>query len=262
MAEAAALGLRLTYERFDAAAGDFDADDLDVLLSRLQADGFSGVNVTHPFKQVIMTYLDALSSDASALGAVNTIVFRDGQRVGYNTDWMGWKRGFERALPNACLDTVVQLGAGGAGAAVAYAAMTLGVRRLLIHDVDAARAAGLRNNLQGLFGSDRVEVVGSLSSAVSAANGLINATPIGMQQYPGKPVDSSLLRPDLWVADIVYVPAETELLREARRIGCPTVDGVGMVVFQAAAAFELFTGKAPDPERMLRAFHAASFAHV
>jgi len=262
MAEAKELGLRLTYERFDVAAGDFDADDLGALLSRLQADGFSGVNVTHPFKQVIMAHLDALSPDASALGAVNTIVFRDGQRVGYNTDWIGWKRGFERVLPNARLDTVVQLGAGGAGAAVAYAAMTLGVERLLLHDVDTERAAGLRSNLQGLFGSDRVEVVGSLSLALSAANGLINATPIGMQQYPGTPVESSLLRPDLWVADIVYVPAETELLREARRIGCPTVDGVGMVVFQAAAAFELFTGKAPDPERMLRAFHGASFAHV
>ena len=81
-----------------------------------------------------------------------------------------------------------------------------------------------------------------------------------MQQYPGTPVDVSLLRPELWVAEIVYVPPETELLKQARRIGCPTVDGVGMVVFQAAVAFELFTGRVPDPERMLRAFHGTSLA--
>ena len=260
MAEAKALGFRLTYERFDAAAGDFDPDQLDALLTRLQADGFAGVNVTHPFKQRIMDHLDTLSPDARALGAVNTIVFRDGRRVGYNPDWIGWKRGFERALPDARLGRVVQLGAGGAGSAVAYAALTLGVGHLVLHDVDAGRAAGLCENLRGLFGAARVEVAESLPPAIAAADGLINATPIGMQQYPGTPVDVSLLRPELWVAEIVYVPPETELLKQARRIGCTTVDGVGMVVFQAAVAFELFTGRVPDPERMLRAFHGTSLA--
>jgi shikimate dehydrogenase len=89
---------------------------------------------------------------------------------------------------------------------------------------------------------------------VATADGIVNATPIGMANYPGTPVPAKLLRSGLWVADIVYFPLETELLRDARARGCRTMSGGGMAVFQAADAFRLFTGQEPDCERMLKHF--------
>ena len=97
-----------------------------------------------------------------------------------------------------------------------------------------------------------------LAAALANADGLINTTPIGMAKYPGMPLSASLLRPDLWVAEIIYFPIETELLRAARALGCRTLDGGGMAVFQAAEAFRLFTGIQPDAQRMLQHFAALS----
>ena len=262
VAEAEALGLHLTYDLFDASVGDFRPEELGDLLNRLQADGYAGVNVTHPFKQSVIPYLNDLSEDVRALGAVNTVVFGAKGRVGHNTDWIGWKRGFTRALPNAKLGQVVQLGAGGAGAAVAYAALDLGVERLLIHDVDAGRVDALRAKLGAKFGDGRLGRVDDIGAAMAGACGLINATPVGMLQYPGVPIDPALLRPDMWVAEVVYVPLDTELLGHARRMGCATVDGGGMVVFQAAEAFHLFTGVAPDADRMTKAFRKLFLAEA
>jgi shikimate dehydrogenase len=91
---------------------------------------------------------------------------------------------------------------------------------------------------------------------VTAAAGIVNTTPLGMAKYPGMPVCAQLLRPELWVADIVYFPLETQLLREARARGCRVLAGGGMAVFQAAGAFRLFTGREPDAQRMLRHFQS------
>ena len=104
------------------------------------------------------------------------------------------------------------------------------------------------------FGAGRAVAGRDLAAAMASADGLINTTPVGMAKYPGLPLPADLLRPGLWVAEIVYFPLETELLRTARALGCRTLDGGGMAVFQAVMAFHLFTGIAPDPERMLRHF--------
>src|SRR6202011_1010218 len=116
---------------------------------------------------------------------------------------------------------------------------------------------------QGLakrFDPDRVSVAAptDLPAVIATADGLINTTPIGMAKYPGLPLPATLLRPDLWVAEIIYFPMETELLRAARVLGCRTLDGGGMAVFQAAEAFRLFTGIEPDAQRMLQHFAAFS----
>ena len=152
------------------------------------------------------------------------------------------------------LRQVVQLGAGGAGAATAYAALTLGVQRLAIHDIEHARASQLSDKLNAHFGSSRAVAVTDIDSAITEADGLIHATPTGMSKHPGMPLSADLLRPSMWVAEIVYFPMETELLRAAKEIGCRTLDGGGMAVFQAAEAFRLFTGIAPNTERMLQHF--------
>jgi len=224
------------------------------LLLAAERTGFSGLNVTHPCKQAVLAHLDELAPDAAALGAVNTVVLREGRRIGHNTDAWGFREALRRGLPGASLERVVQLGAGGAGAAVAHALSSLGVGELLLYDVDSGRAEALAERLAAQGAAGRIVVAPDLARALAVASGLVNATPVGMAAYPGLPLPAELLRPELWVADIVYFPLETELLRTARAIGCRTLDGSGMAVFQAVRAFELFTGRTPDPERMRRHF--------
>ena len=139
---------------------------------------------------------------------------------------------------------------------MAHAALTLGVAQLIVVDTDLVRAENAAAGLVERFGKGRAITVHDLRGAVDEADGIINATPIGMAKYPGLPLPLDLLRDDLWVADIVYFPLETELLKQARKLGCRTLDGGGMAVFQAAEAFRLFTGITPDTDRMLRHFAA------
>lgn len=256
--EARALGLDLEYRRIDLKTLGVGGVALPDLLRQAENDGFSGVNVTHPCKQAVMPLLDQLSDDADMIGAVNTVVFKNGRRYGHNTDEWGFRESFRRQMSGAPLDRVVQLGAGGAGAATAHALLKLGVQNLSIFDADTAKAEALADRMTGRFGKARIDAVADLAAAMANAQGLVNATPIGMADHPGIPLPASLIRPDVWVAEVVYFPLETELLSLARSRGCRTIDGGGMAVFQAAKAFELFTGVAPDSERMLARFRRNS----
>jgi shikimate dehydrogenase len=251
--EAAALGLPLTYTRFDL---DDEADGvaaLPRLIAKIEAAGFLGVNITHPVKQAIIPLLDELSDDASALGAVNTLVLRNGHRCGHNTDWYGFAENFRRQLPDATLGSVVQMGAGGAGSAIAYALLKRGADRLQVFDKDPAKSSELVERLARVY-PGRIAMGLDLAGAMAVADGIVNTTPLGMEKYPGMAVPAQTLRSEMWVAEVVYIPLETELLATARALGCRTADGGGMVVFQAAEAFRLFTGVEPDAERMLTRF--------
>jgi len=253
--EADALGLRCLYELLDLAMLGLGVADLPRVLGSAELMGFAGVNITHPYKQAVIPLLHELSEEARAIGAVNTVRFANGKRQGFNTDAQGFAASFQRGLPDVARERVVQIGAGGAGAATAYALLKLGVSRLAVFDVDTNRAAVLAANLSTIFGEARITLAADLPSALAEADGLVQATPVGTREHPGMPLSERLLRPELWVAEIVYFPLETPLLRTARAIGCRTLDGGGMAVFQAAAAFEIFTGKKADRERMLLHFH-------
>ena len=254
--EGAEQGLRYIYKIIDIAALGLAPDALPELLTAARRFGFAGLNITHPCKQTVIPLLDALSPDARALGAVNTVLFENGRATGHNTDWSGFAESFRRELADVARGRVVQFGAGGAGAAVAHALLTLGVERLTIIDTDAARAEELAAALGNRFGAGRAVAGADVADAVGGADGIVNTTPLGMAKYPGMPLAASLLHPRLWVADIVYFPLETELLRAARACGCRTMSGGGMAVFQAVGAFRLFAGVEPDAERMLRHFAA------
>ncbi|WP_445819561.1 shikimate dehydrogenase [Bradyrhizobium sp. ISRA442] len=253
-AAADAAGIRYLYKKIDLAELKLGVEALPELLTAAKRMGFSGLNVTHPCKQVILPLLDELSSDAEALGAVNTVVIRNGRMTGHNTDWFGFAENFRRNMGGAPLGRVVQFGAGGAGAAAAFALMKLGVKELTIIDLDSAKAQGVVDGLSPRFAEARLGVGQDVAAAVAAADGIVNATPIGMDKYPGTPLPTALLRPDLWVAEIVYFPLETALLRAARALGCRTVDGGGMAIFQGTEAFRLFTGISPDPDVFFATF--------
>ena len=252
--EARAQGLRLHYQLIDLDHSASGAAQLPALIEAARTMGFAGLNITYPCKQAVIPLLDGLSDEASAMGAVNTVVFKQGQAIGHNTDGSGWAWGFTRALPQADLARVVLLGSGGAGSAIAHAVLRLGAGRLMLVDTDAARAEGLADSLNARYGAGRVSAGCDAAALLPGATGLIHATPTGMAKLPGLPLDASLLRPALWVAEIVYFPIETALLKAARAVGCPVSDGGGMAVGQAVGAFQLFTGLSADADRMRRHF--------
>jgi len=262
------LSLSLAKVIFERAARELDLDaayrvldvadnsaygDLAATLGELQDQGYVGTNVTHPFKKSVIAELDELSADAEALGAVNTVVFTDGRRVGHNTDWYGFARSFETMLGQVDKGTVVQLGAGGAGVAVAHALLQVGVQDLILLGRNRTRTAASADALLRMHPSAvvRPDTLDTLAAYIGGADGLVNATPMGMPAHPGSPVPTELLDPRLWVHEVVYQPLETELVRQARAAGCLTVGGEHMFVYQAVENFRLFTGIRPGPERML-----------
>lgn len=244
--EAERLGLHYLYRRLDLGELGLTPEQTGDLIAAARLTGYDGLNVTHPCKQLVCPHLDDLDPTAAALGAVNTVVFRDGLAIGHNTDTTGFARAMRTGLPDARPDRVVLLGAGGAGAACAHA---LGDAHLTVFDHDHIRAAELVRRL-----GDRAEVGTSLAAALADADGLVHATPTGMTAHPGLPLPADLLNPRLWVADVVYRPLATALVEAARARGCRVLDGGRMAVYQAADAFRLFTGRTPDADRMLRHF--------
>jgi len=255
--EARRLGIAYSYLLLDFDQLGLADDAIGDVVDAAQAAGFHGLNVTHPFKQSVIPVLDALSPEARAIGAVNTVVFDGRQRSGHNTDSWGFAESFRERMAGAATDRVAMFGAGGAGAAVAHALMEFGVGRLAIIDSDAAKAVQLVSRMRAAF-PGRVEASFDPAGAVSGASGIVNTTPVGMAKYPGTPFDTALLTPGKWVADVVYFPAETELLRKAAAIGCRTLPGIGMAIYQAVRAFELFTGKKADHRAMADHFEAAA----
>ncbi|HET8879476.1 MAG TPA: shikimate dehydrogenase [Arthrobacter sp.] len=245
-------GLRYLYRPVDLTDLGLPGAAVGDLLTSAHRLGFNGLNITHPCKQLVLDYLDEISPDARRLGAVNTVTIRDGRFTGHNTDFSGFASALATGLPDARLDRVVQLGAGGAGSAVAYALLTAGVRELDLVDTDPERSAARAAELAGFFPGSRVtaRTTADLAALMPLADGLVHCTPVGMAAHPGVPLDLALLEARHWVADIVYRPIETELVREARDRGCRVLDGGRMAVGQAADAFRIFTGREADADRM------------
>ena len=248
--EARHHGLRLHYQLIDLDTAGVGTEALPGLIAAARVMGFAGLNITYPCKQLVIPLLDGLSDEARAIGAVNTVVREGNRLIGHNTDGSGWSWGFRRALPQADVSRVVLLGAGGAGSACADAALRIGARELRIVDRDHERAKNLAERLNSNHGGQRCRAVADIATALVGATGLIHATPTGMEKTPGMAAAENLLRPGLWISEVVYVPLEPELLGAARRVGCKVMDGGHMNVGQALGAFRLFTGIDADAGRM------------
>ncbi|MET3968645.1 MULTISPECIES: shikimate dehydrogenase [Bradyrhizobium] len=245
---AEALGLRGHYQLIEVAGAD--AAGLRMMLEGVRRLGFAGVNVTYPYKEAVVPLLDELAPGAAAMGAVNTVVVKDGRLIGHNTDTTGFARAVAPLLaPSA--NAVAVIGTGGVGKAIAFALASLKVSGLRIFDSETARAEKLASLLARHGGAT---VAKSVEDALDGATGLVNGTPVGMLPNRGMPVPAALLHEKMWVADAVYSPLITPLLAAAQAKGARIMTGRELAIYQAADAFELFTGLAPSTEVMGEAF--------
>lgn len=235
--------------------------NLQKVFSGLSKMNVAGFNVTVPHKIDIIESLDELDPLAATIGAVNTIVVKNGKTKGYNTDGEGFIRSFEEETH----DTVkgkrfFLLGCGGAARAIAMTLAFHGAEKIYIYNRTPAKAVGLAEEINKKIRSCTKVVGQSLENqrtAIAGCDVLINSTSIGMHPRADElPIDNSLISPDLIVADIVYNPLMTKLLRTAKDKGCTIVPGLGMLIYQGAAAFKLFTGTDPLIEEMSEAAHS------
>lgn len=246
-----ALGIRCHYQLIEVAGAD--QAGLRALIDGVKNFGFAGVNVTFPYKEVVVPLLDELSDGARVIGAVNTVVVRQGKLIGYNTDTSGFVRAVEPLVTASHRGPVALIGAGGVGKAIAFALANLGVAELTIFDSDQAKATQLASQLSGRLA---VRIADNVEDALQRAVGIVNATPVGMLPDRGSPIPESLLHRNVWVADAVYSPLWTPLLLAAKARGCEVMTGRKLAIFQAADAFELFTGLRPSTGEMGAAFDA------
>lgn len=252
-----ALGIRCHYQLIEVAGAD--RARLQALLDGVRSLGFVGVNVTFPYKEAVVPLLDELSDGARAIGAVNTVVVRQGKLIGYNTDTSGFERAAGHLVAASRRGPVALIGAGGVGKAIAFALANLGVAELAIFDSDQAKATQLVSQLRDRLAA---RVADTIEDALRRAAGVVNGTPVGMLPNRGSPIPDSLLHRDLWVADAVYSPLWTPLLLAAKARGCEVMTGRELAIFQAADAFELFTGLRPSTSEMGAAFDAVLAARV
>jgi shikimate dehydrogenase len=248
---AEALGARCHYHLIEVAGAG--REQLCALLDGVRNLGFAGVNVTFPYKEAAVDLLDELSPGAAAIGAVNTVVVRNNRLVGHNTDTTGFARAVENLVTGSGHGAIAVIGAGGVGKAIGFALAGLLVSELRIFDTDRAKAEHLAGLLKGQRG---IRIADSIEEALSGAVGVVNGTPVGMLPSRATPVPEALLRRDLWVADAVYSPLWTPLLTAAKAKGAKVMTGRDLAIYQAADAFEWFTGLTPSTAEMGNAFDA------
>lgn len=228
-------------------AWEVDAAELAETVANIRRYQMYGINLSMPYKEQVIPYLDQLSAEACLIGAVNTVVNREGTLIGYNTDG----KGFFKSLPSFKISRkrLVLLGAGGAAKAILAQAILDGVSQISVFvrssSMEKTRpylekiqnATGFRVDLFAL------EDVQDLQDSITQADLLVNATSVGMDGT-SQPIPTSIVLPEkLMVADVIYQPFETPFLKWARNQGNQSINGLGMLLYQAAEAFELWTGK-------------------
>ncbi len=246
-----ALGLNYRYLTFRVTPEDFD-----IAMKSLKALHMKGINLTMPHKIAVLPYLDEISQAASVIGAVNTVVVRDGRLIGENTDGKGFVQALGREGISPAGKQVTILGAGGAAKAIAVECALAGARAVTVINRSAGHAKDLVRTIREHTRAQAEDLLWEPKQAVPAGTDiLINATPLGF--YPdtsAKPdIDYGTLIPGMTVCDVVFNPAETEFLKAAKERGTKTISGLGMLVCQGAMNFTIWTGKEAPYDEMYEA---------
>lgn len=232
-------GLDIRYERLVPSVLEMD---FDVLLARCSADGFRGLNITYPYKERVIGHVDVEDQVAGWIRACNTVVFEQAHARGFNTDYSGFIRAFRNSFGTISPGIVAVVGAGGVGKAVSIALGTLGAAAVRIFDADRKKASALASALTTYFATLDVSVVSEISDAIPGSDGIVNCTPVGMHGRPGSAIPQLLIGGQSWAFDAVYIPAETQFLKDARAAGIAAMSGFELFFFQGIDAFAVFTG--------------------
>ncbi len=241
-------GMEVSYDLLEQQSATTSA--FDNAFRHCQSQGYRGVNVTHPFKEHACASVHVASEQVRRLGAVNTIRFDPGTPAqGFNTDYSGFKRAFATRFPGRRPGTATIVGAGGVGRAIAFGLVDLGAEAIRLFDADVSKAerlaAALRSNAKV-----RVSVCERLDHATASADGLVNATPVGMHHHPGTPIPRELIDGQSWAFEAIYTPADTRFVLDATRAGLQVLGGYELFFYQGVDAFEIFSGVRVDAARL------------
>lgn len=245
-------GVEVEYRSIDSA--EIPGFDFAAALDACAAQGFRGTNVTHPFKSAAYASVRIDDPSVARIGAINTVTFDAGGWRGANTDFSGFVKAFRHRFGSAAPGTVLIVGAGGVGKAMAFSLAQLEAKEIWLYDVDAASAAGLGATLKNAGINARTLAAGDLRSAIQQADGLVNGTPVGMWTHPGNPFPAGTIGGQRWAFDAVYTPMETEFLKAARAKALDIMSGYDLFLFQGFDAFEIFSGIAVDPTEAMATF--------
>ncbi len=224
--------------------------ELDAVLRSCRVEGYRGVNVTHPFKERVVPSVRIGSDRVRRLGAVNTLLFgEEGDVQAFNTDYTGFKRAYAHRFPGSDPGAVAIVGTGGVGRAIAFGLCDMGAREIRLYDENRGKSAALAAAVGGEAGV-AVRVCDTLEEALADVAGIVNASPVGMYQYPGSPVPARLIHGQAWAFEAIYTPRKTQFLIDAGAAGLDILEGYELFFYQGVDAFELFTGVAVDEARL------------
>ncbi|GGC01348.1 shikimate dehydrogenase [Marinobacterium zhoushanense] len=229
-------------------------------LQQLRAEGYRGCNVTYPFKQVALDLVSQTRPEAELVGSTNTLLLSDGV-LAANTDYTGFIRGYRSRLGDLPAGTVLLIGAGGVGRAVAFGLFEVGASEVIVFDRNAAAAQSLADAINAAGFSADVVGAGALADAARLADGLVNCTPVGHYKTPGNPLPPELFGGQKWAFDAVYTPLDTEFLTEAHRHGLALMSGFDLFIYQGIDAFEIFMDLKVNATRALAAFQQRYALH-
>ncbi|WP_394690623.1 shikimate dehydrogenase family protein [Hoeflea sp.] len=222
----------------------------DPLFSDIADAGYRGVNITYPYKERASTKVIIEDDLVRAMGAVNTVVFAEGGPHGFNTDYSGFIRAYRRIWGVTEPGPVLMIGAGGVGKAIAFGLVALGLQDIRIADLDIPKAQGLASALRLACPHLHADVGSDAGGLSQGVNGIINCTPIGMDGYPGTPLDRRFMAGASWAFDAVYTPLNTVFLEDARKQGLQTISGYELFIGQGLDAWRIFTGLPLDEDRL------------
>jgi shikimate dehydrogenase len=246
-------GLEVRYVRL--IPSDMDKEFDEVFAYCVEKD-YRGINITYPYKEQVVEKVRIEDPLVRALGAVNTVVFGEGEPKGYNTDYSGFIAAYRKVMGDAAPGPVCMIGAGGVGKAVAFGLVALGLKEIRLVERELAKAEALAEALRAAAPGLAVTVTGDAAEGARGAAGLINCTPVGMVGYDGTPLDRAHMAGAKWAFDAVYTPVDTQFLKDAGAEGLTLISGYELFFFQGVDAWKFFAGRPVDQDALRAALLA------
>lgn len=240
-------GLSLSYDLLRPADS---RRPFEAVFEHCHEAGYRGLNITYPYKEQVVRLLAAGDAAVQAMGACNTVLFEPGGPRGFNTDYSGFMAAYRKAFGDAAPGRVALAGCGGVGRAIGFALARLDAAELRLFDLDERKSVGLAGAILAAYAHARIQVSATIEDAAGGADGLANATPVGMGGIGGCPFPLALIGGQAWAFDAIYTPVDTPFMLAARAGGLTALSGYELFLYQGIDAFRYFTGRDVDEKRL------------